>query len=240
MLFLGLNGRPGAISRDVPGNARFSAHAAGLIRGRSVRQSRPHLRRTSCSAAPFRSNTADRTTLHEGNNGAHAPHGWHCLQSPRSWKASDCSCTALQLHMRCVCLYEALGTAAISQASCKHLHAVLTSQHNLNANANDMQMLEEDSMFKMQLPKQLTPTWKMLLLSDGSVTRHLQLLTGQHIDVVRRLTHVAYSLFDACPALIAQQRCYDRCSPAGVLPKLAYVQCLVPPHMIGLPFRRAD
>ena len=39
-------------------------------------------------------------------------------------------------------------------------------------------------MFKMQLPEQLTPTWKMLLLSDGSVTRHLQLLTGQHIDVV--------------------------------------------------------
>ena len=39
-------------------------------------------------------------------------------------------------------------------------------------------------MFKMQLPEQLTPTWKMLLLSDGSVTRHLQLLTGQHIEVV--------------------------------------------------------
>ena len=41
-------------------------------------------------------------------------------------------------------------------------------------------------MFKMQLPEQLTPTWKMLLLSDGSVTRHLQLLTGQHIEVVRQ------------------------------------------------------
>ena len=43
-------------------------------------------------------------------------------------------------------------------------------------------------MFKMQLPEQLTPTWKMLLLSDGSVTRHLQLLTGQHIDVVTAVT----------------------------------------------------
>ena len=46
------------------------------------------------------------------------------------------------------------------------------------------QMLEEDAMFRMQLPEQLAPTWKMLLLSDGSVTRHLQLLTGQHIEVV--------------------------------------------------------
>ena len=47
-------------------------------------------------------------------------------------------------------------------------------------------------MFKMQLPEQLTPTWKMLLLSDGSVTRHLQLLTGQHIEVVSqpRCAHV--------------------------------------------------
>ena len=45
-------------------------------------------------------------------------------------------------------------------------------------------MLEEDAMFKMELPEQLTPTWKMLLLSDGSVTRHLQLLTGRHIEVV--------------------------------------------------------
>ena len=47
-------------------------------------------------------------------------------------------------------------------------------------------------MFKMQLPEQLTPTWKMLLLSDGSVTRHLQLLTGQHIEVVTqpRAAHV--------------------------------------------------
>ena len=51
-------------------------------------------------------------------------------------------------------------------------------------------------MFKMQLPEQLTPTWKMLLLSDGSVTRHLQLLTGQHIEVVSqpRDAHVWSSL----------------------------------------------
>ena len=32
----------------------------------------------------------------------------------------------------------------------------------------------------------LSPAWKVLLLSDGSVTRHLQLLTGAVVDVVRR------------------------------------------------------
>ena len=40
-------------------------------------------------------------------------------------------------------------------------------------------------MFKTPLPQQLSPTWKVMLLSDGSVTRHLQLLTGQSIAVVR-------------------------------------------------------
>jgi len=60
-----------------------------------------------------------------------------------------------------------------------------------------VQMLEEDAMFKMQLPEQLTPTWKMLLLSDGSVTRHLQLRTGQHIEVVR--LHMTLSFVMAMP-----------------------------------------
>jgi len=60
-----------------------------------------------------------------------------------------------------------------------------------------VQMLEEDAMFKMQLPEQLTPTWKMLMLSDGSVTRHLQLLTGQHIEVVR--LHMTLSFIKAMP-----------------------------------------
>ena len=46
------------------------------------------------------------------------------------------------------------------------------------------QVLEENAMFKTPLPEQLSPTWKLMLLSDGSVTRHLQLLTGQHIKVV--------------------------------------------------------
>ncbi|BDA45474.1 Uncharacterized protein ycf21 [Coccomyxa sp. Obi] len=44
-------------------------------------------------------------------------------------------------------------------------------------------VLEENAMFKTPLPEQLSPTWKLMLLSDGSVTRHLQLLTGQHIKV---------------------------------------------------------
>ena len=34
---------------------------------------------------------------------------------------------------------------------------------------------------------QLSAPWRLLLLSDGSVTRHLQLLTGVSVDVVRRL-----------------------------------------------------
>ena len=33
----------------------------------------------------------------------------------------------------------------------------------------------------------LSPTWKVTLLSDGSVTRHLQLMTGHTVDVVRSL-----------------------------------------------------
>jgi hypothetical protein len=84
---------------------------------------------------------------------------------------------------------------------------MLTSQYGLTAGANVMQMLEEDSMFKMQLPEQLTPTWKMLLLSDGSVTRHLQLLTGQHIAVVRTPTYTALSLWCMpCPDSTAEVR----------------------------------
>ena len=68
-----------------------------------------------------------------------------------------------------------------------------------------VQMLEEDAMFKMQLPEQLTPTWKMLLLSDGSVTRHLQLLTGQHIEVVRLHTNSSFMMAMPHPARLAAQ-----------------------------------
>lgn len=57
-----------------------------------------------------------------------------------------------------------------------------------------LQMLEEDAMFKVALPEQLTPTWKMLLLSDGSVTRHLQLLAAQHIEVVSWLKMLTFYL----------------------------------------------
>ncbi len=58
-------------------------------------------------------------------------------------------------------------------------------------------------MFRMQLPEQLAPTWKMLLLSDGSVTRHLQLLTGQHIEVVSASGSLAILTPPSCSALLA-------------------------------------
>ena len=40
-------------------------------------------------------------------------------------------------------------------------------------------------MFKSPLPGPLLPPWRLILLSDGSVTRHLQLLSGRPIEVVR-------------------------------------------------------
>lgn len=50
------------------------------------------------------------------------------------------------------------------------------------------QVEEENAMFKTPLPAQLAPTWKLMLLSDGSVTRHLQLLTGKRVAVVRLMS----------------------------------------------------
>jgi chorismate lyase len=44
--------------------------------------------------------------------------------------------------------------------------------------------MEENAIFQTTLPDQMSPNWRMMLLSDGSVTRHLQLLTGQRIEVV--------------------------------------------------------
>lgn len=38
-------------------------------------------------------------------------------------------------------------------------------------------------MFRQATPYPLSPTWKVMLLSDGSVTRHLQLLTNQRVQV---------------------------------------------------------
>ena len=45
-------------------------------------------------------------------------------------------------------------------------------------------------------PFALAPAWKMLLLSDGSVTRHLQLLTGRDVSVVwpTRFHHMHHQL----------------------------------------------
>ncbi|WPT11551.1 Putative protein ycf21 [Picochlorum sp. SENEW3] len=42
---------------------------------------------------------------------------------------------------------------------------------------------EAEALQPGSLPEQLTPPWKITLLSDGSVTRHLQLMTGQTVTV---------------------------------------------------------
>ena len=45
----------------------------------------------------------------------------------------------------------------------------------------------------------LSPTWKVALLSDGSVSRHLQLMTGQPVELVRpSLQHRAGTLSSCC------------------------------------------
>jgi chorismate--pyruvate lyase len=42
---------------------------------------------------------------------------------------------------------------------------------------------EEEALLRGAPTEQLTPPWKITLLSDGSVTRHLQLMTGQQVRV---------------------------------------------------------
>ncbi|PRW45747.1 chorismate lyase isoform B [Chlorella sorokiniana] len=42
---------------------------------------------------------------------------------------------------------------------------------------------EEQAVFRQATPYPLTPSWKVILLSDGSVTRHLQLMTNQRVEV---------------------------------------------------------
>ena len=44
---------------------------------------------------------------------------------------------------------------------------------------------EEDALQAGAPPGGLAPSWRVMLLSDGSVTRHLQLLTGLRVEVVR-------------------------------------------------------
>ena len=46
---------------------------------------------------------------------------------------------------------------------------------------------EEDALRAAGPPGALAPAWRVMLLSDGSVTRHLQLLTGLRVEVVRAL-----------------------------------------------------
>jgi hypothetical protein len=42
-------------------------------------------------------------------------------------------------------------------------------------------------VFRQETPYQLSPSWKLLLLSDGSVTRHLQLMTNERVEVGQAL-----------------------------------------------------
>ena len=41
-------------------------------------------------------------------------------------------------------------------------------------------------MFQQRTPYALSPPWKVILLSDGSVTRHLQLMTDQRVEARSR------------------------------------------------------
>eukprot|EP00897_Mesotaenium_endlicherianum_P008596 jgi/Mesen1/7765/ME000408S06875 len=45
------------------------------------------------------------------------------------------------------------------------------------------QMAEEEAVSSDEVANLLSPSWRVLLLSDGSVTRHLQLLTGSQVSV---------------------------------------------------------
>jgi len=42
---------------------------------------------------------------------------------------------------------------------------------------------ETEALQPQSLPQTLNPSWKVMLLSDGSVTRHLQLMTGLQVNV---------------------------------------------------------
>ncbi|EFN54688.1 hypothetical protein CHLNCDRAFT_135316 [Chlorella variabilis] len=42
---------------------------------------------------------------------------------------------------------------------------------------------EEEAVFRQATPYPLSPSWKVILLSDGSVTRHLQLMTNERVQV---------------------------------------------------------
>lgn len=82
-------------------------------------------------------------------------------------------------------------------------------------------------MFKTPLPEQMSPTWKMMLLSDGSVTRHLQLLTGQHIEVVscclappsmQRSAISSCQMPSALASLLVKAFIFHKCHPETLLP----------------------
>ncbi len=51
-----------------------------------------------------------------------------------------------------------------------------------------MQGSEEEALAGGAPTGSLAPAWRVILLSDGSVTRHLQLLTGLRVEVVRACT----------------------------------------------------
>ncbi|PSC72581.1 chorismate lyase [Micractinium conductrix] len=63
---------------------------------------------------------------------------------------------------------------------------------------------EEQAVFRQATPYPLSPTWKLMLLSDGSVTRHLQLMSNQKVEVecmeMRNIGHERHGL----PAAAAQ------------------------------------
>ena len=79
-----------------------------------------------------------------------------------------------------------LSRAAGEQASAQSVagHPSLCRFADLGTAA---QGSEEDALQAGAPPGDLAPAWRVMLLSDGSVTRHLQLLTGLRVEVVRTL-----------------------------------------------------
>lgn len=74
------------------------------------------------------------------------------------------------------------SSSSSSSAGLSSSLATPTGWHPLDAPAI-WKGTEEQAVFRQATPYPLTPSWKVILLSDGSVTRHLQLMTNQRVEV---------------------------------------------------------
>ncbi|KAH7621714.1 hypothetical protein Ndes2526B_g02528 [Nannochloris sp. 'desiccata'] len=90
------------------------------------------------------------------------------LRSPIAWSRPQCSYTALQ------------GLAN------NHDYAAYTDRSTQWQHLDRPLLWQGSETAALQaggLPSTLSPPWKVILLSDGSVTRHLQLMTGLPVSV---------------------------------------------------------